>query len=143
MKKQILSITLGLLMTAIATTTFAADKNHISSTKFTTTENLNINSSKDGLIVSSFIDGNEITSAYDKKGKLVYTITRYPADNVSKNIMNIVKTSYNNYFISGMEKVYQPGNETVFVVYIRNHDSFKTLRVVNNEVELVQNFQKG
>jgi hypothetical protein len=131
MKTQILSIALGLVMMAIGTTTYAADKNPI------------INSSKDGFIVNSLADGHEMTSAYDKKGKLVYTITHYPTDNLAKNIMDIVKDNYANYFISGMEKVDQPGSESVFVVHIKNHDSFKTLRVVNNEVELVQDFQKG
>ena len=42
-----------------------------------------------------------------------------------------------------MDKVDQPGNESVYIVYMENCNSFKTLRVVNNEVELVQNFQKG
>ena len=58
---------------------------------------------------------------------------------------NIVNSNYecNGSFISTMEKVDQPGNESLYVVYIEGRDSFKTVRVVNNDVELISNFQKG
>lgn len=157
MKKQILSIAIVLLMMAVGTTTYAGDKTPGSSTKLTANEkvakdfhqrfksslNPTINSSGDGFIVQSRIDGHNITSAYDKKGNWVYTIKLYPTENLSLNIINIVKGSFDNYFITTMEKVDQPGNESVYIVHMENSDSFKTLRVVNNEVELVQNFQKG
>jgi hypothetical protein len=42
-----------------------------------------------------------------------------------------------------MDKVDQPGNESVYIVYLEGRNSFKTVRVVNDEVELVQDFQKG
>jgi hypothetical protein len=157
MKKQILSTAIGLVMMAIGTTTYAADKTPGSGTKPTANEkvvkdfnkqfknslNPTINSSNDGFIVKSLVDGHEITSAYDKKGNWVYTIKLYPTDNLALNIINIVKGSFDNYFITTMEKVDQPGNESVFVVHMENYNSFKTLRVVNNEVELVEDFQKG
>jgi len=157
MKKQILSIALGLVMMAIGTTTYAGDKTPGSSTKLTANEkvvkdfnkkfkssvNPVIYSSKDGFIAKSLVDGHEITSAYDKKGNWVYTIKLYPTDNLALNIINIVEGSFDNYFITTMDKVDQPGNESVYIVYMENCNSFKTLRVVNNEVELVQDFRKG
>jgi hypothetical protein len=157
MKKQILSIALGLVMMAVGTTTYAADKNPVSGTKLTANEkvvknfnrqfknsvNPTIYTSNDGFIVQSQADGHEITSTYNKKGNWFYTITRYSADNLTKNIIDIVKGSYDNYFISGMEKVDQPGSKSVYVVHIENCNSFKTLRVSNDEVELVQDFKKA
>ena len=156
MKKQILSIALGLGIMAIGTTTYAADKN-VSGTKLTSNKkvvkdfsekfktpvNSLIGSFNDGFIVRSLVDGHEITSAYDKKGNWVYTIKHYTTDNLALNIINIVKGSFDNYFITTMDKVDQPGNESVYVVHMENFNSFRTLRVVNNEVELVEDFQKG
>jgi hypothetical protein len=157
MKKQILSITLGFGIMAIGTTTYAADKNPVSDTRLTSNEkvvkdfskklkssvNSLIDSFNDGFIVRSLVDGHEITSAYDKKGNWVYTIKHYTTDNLALNIINIVKGSFDNYFITTMDKVDQPGNESVYVVHMENFNSFRTLRVVNNEVELVEDFQKG
>ncbi len=156
MKKQILSIALGLIMMAIGTTTSALDKNFDSGTEFTnkkvikdfdknfkTLSNAGTSPSNGSHIVNSLVDGHEIISVYNRKSKLIYTITRYATDNLAKNIMDIVRENYDTYFISGMEKVDQPGNESVFIVHIKNRDSFKTLRVVNSEVELVQDFQNG
>ena len=157
MKKQILSIALGLTMMAIGTTTYATDKNPESGAKLTANEkvvkdfnnkfkssvNPVIHSAKDGFIAKSLVDGYEITSAYDKKGNWVYTIKHYPADNLASDIIYIVEGSFDNYLITAMDKVDQPGNESVYIVYLENCNSFKTLRVVNNEVELTQDFQKG
>lgn len=156
MKKQILSIALGLVIIAMGTTTYAADKNPVSSKitpnekvlknfnkQFKSSESPSISLLKDGFILQTQVEGHNVTSAYDKKGNWLYTLTFYPTENLEKNIIDIVKDNYNNYFISGMEKVDQSGNESVFVVHMENNDSFKTLRVVGNEVELVQDFKKG
>jgi hypothetical protein len=104
MKKQILSIAVGLVMMAIGTTTYAADTNPSGSTKLTAREKVVkdfnskfksavdpvIYSSKDGFIAKSLVDDHETTSAYDKKGNWVYTIKHYPTDNLALNIVNIV-----------------------------------------------------
>jgi hypothetical protein len=150
MKKQILSIALGLVTMAIGTTTYAADKNPVNATKFTVNEKAVNNSissfiflTTDGLTVHSEIDGNKVTSAYDKNGDWLYTIERHTAVSLLKDIMDIVKDSYSNYSITGMEKVDRPGHNTVYVVHIEDRNSIKTLRVRNGEVELMQDFQRG
>ncbi len=42
-----------------------------------------------------------------------------------------------------MEKVEQPGFNSVYIVHIEDCNSIKTLRVTSDEVELVQDFQKA
>jgi len=154
MKKQILSIALGLMIMAIGTTTYAADKSTGSSAELTIkgvkepgkqlgNAGSSITSSKDGFIVHSDVNGNQISSAYDKKGNWLYTIERHAAVSLLKNVMDIVKDSYYNYFISGMEKIDRPGHNTVYIVHIEDSNSIKTLRVNNNEVELVQDFKRA
>ncbi len=157
MKKQILSIVLGLIMMAIGTTTYAADKNSNSDKRpaaiekalknfneqFKSAVNATINPSEDGFIVRAEIDGHKITSAYNKRGNWVYTINGYSVTSLDKNIMEIAMPGYTNYFITAMEKVDQPGDNSVYIVHIEGSKSFKTLRVSNNVVELVEDFTKA
>lgn len=151
MKKQILSIALGLAITAIAPATFAAGINPAAANE-KAVKNFNkqfqqspalVTLSGDGFIVRGKSEGHEVTAAYDKKGNWVYTLTRYPSANLQKNIIDVVNRSYNNYYISGMEKVDQPARKSVFIVYMENQDSYKTLRVVDKEVELIHDFKKS
>ena len=157
MKKQILSIAFGLVLMAFATSTYAVDKPP--ATKITASEKAQKNFSKQfnypvsstlystsvGFIVQAQVNSHKVTSVYDKKGNWVYTIKRYPTESLAKNIIDIVKNNYddNGYFISTMEQIDQPGTKSVFIVHMENSNSFKTLRVTNGEVELVQDFQKA
>ena len=157
MKKQILSIALGLAIMATGTTTTAADKNPVSGKKlsanekavknftkqFTNPVNSTIYSSADGFIISTDSAGSKITSAYNKKGDWVFTIERYAADNLEKDIVDIVKDSYEDYAVAGMEKIDQSGYNTIYIVHLEDSHSIKTIRVRNDEVELIQDFKKG
>ena len=91
----------------------------------------------------SNVNGNEISSAYDKKGNWLYTIERHGAASLLKNVMDIVKDSYYDYFISGMEKVDRPGHNTIYIVHLEDINSIKTVRVSNGEVELVKDFKRA
>ncbi len=152
MKKQILSIALILGMLVTGTVSNAAGNNNIKELTpqekvikdFTAQFSLapSVSISDNGFIASSMIDGHQVSSAYNKKGSRVYTITRYPAGNLDKNIIDVVKGSYNKYFITSMEKVEQPGFDAVYMVHLTNSNSIKTVRVTGNDVELLQNFKK-
>ena len=157
MKKKILSIALGLVLIASGTNTFAADKTPGSEIKLTPNQkaikefnrqfkdlNPTISTSTNGFILQSAADGHKITSAYDKKGNWVYTITNYPTENLSKEIIDIVEAGYNSYgySITTMKKIDQPGRETVYIVNMNNRDSFKVVGVSNNDVEVIHDFKK-
>ena len=129
MKKQILSIILGFITMMFVSTAYAGTVFALKSEK--------------GYTVRSVVDEHEITTAYSKKGKLVYAITRYTSDNLDKNIIEKIKTAYNNYTVTGIEKVEQPGFDVVYVVHLENETSLKTVRISNDEIELVQDFVKG
>ena len=128
MKKYLLTTSIGVVTLLCATTSFAAGK---SNEKFTTLD-------KGSIIVKG-----SATSAYDKKGNWVYTIERYAADNLPKNIFDIVRKNYGSYYISGMEKVEQPGFETVYLVHMQNETTVKTVKVSGTETELVEDYIKG
>ena len=158
MKKKILSIALGLVLIAFTTNTYAADKTPVSGAKLTPGEKAvkdfnkqfknsispAVYSVNGGIILQSLADGHNVTLAYDKKGNWVYTIKRYPTESLAKDILDIVTGSYNTYgyFITRMEKIDQPGIKSIYVVHMQNSNSYKTLRVSDDEVELIQDFKK-
>lgn len=96
-----------------------------------------------GYTVRTVIDGRESLSAYSKKGNWVYTIQTYSMDNLDKAIIDKVRELYADYGVTGIQKVEQPGLDTVYIVYIENKSSIKTVRIVNDEVELVNDYSKS
>ncbi len=152
MKKQILSIVLVLAMLVTGTVSHAAGNNGIKELTpqekvikdFTAQFSLvpAVSFTGNGFIASSVVDGHQVSSAYNKNGNRVYTITRFAADNLDKNIVAIVKGGYDKYFITSMEKVEQPGFDAVYMVHLTNSNSIKTVRVADNSLELIQNYKK-
>jgi len=129
MKKKILSIVFTVVTILVVTTSYASDK-------------ISENTSK-GYIVHSVIEGRQAMSAYNKKGKWIYTIQQYSADNLDKNIIDRVRSVYYEYGVTGIQKVEQPGMDAVFVIRLENTKSIKLVRLTNDDMELVQDFNKG
>lgn len=128
MKKQILQVVFVIATILVATTSYASGK---------TSEKAN-----EGYIVRSVIDGRKAMSAYNKKGKWVYTIQQYSLDNLDKNIIDRVRSIYYDYGVTAIQKVEQPGMDEVYVVHLENTKSIKLLRLTSDDMELVQDFNK-
>jgi len=129
MKKQILSIVFAVATILVSTTSHASDK---------TSEKAN-----SGYVVRSIIDGRQAMTAYDKKGKWVYTIQQYSMDNLDKNIIDRVRSVYYEYGVTSIQKVEQPGMDAIYVVHLENTKSIKVVRLTSDDVEVVQEFTKG
>ncbi len=147
MKKQIRTLAVGLTAIVCSTATFATVKNVNTFTANETAAKKVSTSFKyvgdNGYTVRSVLNGNDVMTAFDKKGNLVYSIEYLNADNLAKDIVDIVKDGYGKYYISGMEKITQPGLENVFIVHLEDAVSIKTLRISEGNSELVQEFTKG
>ena len=148
MKKIILSITLGLAMVVTTASTYAATNENTKAVKhftrqFKKASETSWNPSEEGFIVNFTDDGHRSTAAYDKNGKWIYTIRRYTADNLDRNIVDIVKDSYYYYYITGIERVEQRGSDAVYLVHLEDKNTLKTVRITNGDTELVQDFVKG
>jgi outer membrane lipoprotein-sorting protein len=137
MKKKLVSVGLGLIALLTVTTSFAKSNNHAHA--LTTSSDEKVTKLKTGSLV---INGNAM-SAYDKNGNWVYTIARYNADNLPKDIFDIARKDYASYYISGMEKVDRPGFEPVYIVHMEDKTTIKTVRVSEGETELVKDYIKG
>lgn len=154
MSRKILSVALGLILTASTTITYAADgptkqdpqQKAVNSfnKQFENLVNSAVYARQDGFILKAVADGRNVTSAYNKNGKWIYTIENYPSVSLPKNIIDIVQNGYNSrgYFITTIDKIKQQGIKPVYLVRLQNNDTYKTLRVVNNDVEVIEDLQK-
>ena len=88
-------------------------------------------------------DGHQTSSVYGKRGNWLYTIEYFRADALEKDLIDIVKTEYDKYYIAAVEKVETSAADPVYVVHLENGNSYKTLRVHKTDIELVQDFKKG
>lgn len=90
------------------------------------------------------VDGNK-TTVFNQKGKFVYSIQRFTADNLPKNVFDIVKNDYDQYYISGMEKIDQRGYAPFYLVHLIGKKTIKTVKVnmIDRETELVNDYIKG
>jgi hypothetical protein len=152
MKKLIVSAALAFSILTIGTTSHAATGNSTKelapqekivkdfTAQFVSTPTVTF--TDNGYIASSVVDGHQVSAAYNKKGSRVYSIVRYTSDNLAKNIVDIVKGTYDKYFITSMEKIEEPNLKPVFIVHLTNANSVKTVRVSEDGTELLQNFRK-
>ena len=128
MKTRILAFLIGAAL-LIASTSYASNDES--------------SKSANGHVVHSVIDGRKAMTAYDKKGKWVYTIQQYSIDNLDKNIVDRVRSVYYDYGVTGIQKVEQPGMDAVYIVHIENTKSLKLVRLTMDEMEVVQDLTKG
>jgi hypothetical protein len=128
MKTKILSIVLGIAAILTTSNSYATDNK---SSKL-----------KKGYVVHSVVNGHQTMTAYNKKGKWVYTIQQYSLDNLDKNLMDRVRSVYYDYGVIAIQKVEQR-MDVVYVVHLENEKSIKIARVTNDEMELVKDFIKG
>src|SRR5436190_16945906 len=115
MKSRIVSIALGLVTILVTTTSYASDNT----------------SSKDkkGTVIHSIVDGRNTMTAYDKRGKWIYTVQQYNMDNLDKNIVDKIRSVYYDYGVTGIQRVEQPGMKVVYVVRIENEKSLRLIRL--------------
>jgi hypothetical protein len=152
MKKQILSIGLVLVVLVTGNISHAAENKNTKelnpqekivkdfNAHFALTPAISV--TDNGFIASSVVDGRQVSSAYNKRGNRIYTITRYASDNLDKHLIDLVKMNYDKYFISSIEKIEQPGFDAVYIAHLSNSNSIKTVRITRDGADLIQNFKK-
>jgi|SRR3954468_16302716 hypothetical protein len=128
MKSRILAVLFGAAL-LVASTSYASDN---TSSK-----------SVEGYVIHSVIEGRQAMTAYNKKGKWVYTIQQYSIDNLDKNIVDRVRSVYYDYGVTAIQKVEQPGMNVVYVVHLENTKFLKIIRLTTDEMEVVQDLVKG
>lgn len=78
---------------------------------------------------------------YNKKGNWVSTIKSYDETKLSIQIANAVKTAFLGYFIVWVTEL-KVGNVTAHLVKIEGKDLLKTIRVLNDEFDVIEEYTK-
>jgi hypothetical protein len=87
-------------------------------------------------------DGVSTRVGYDKKGNWHHTIRYYGEDLLPKEVRAIVKSTYYDYNIFSVTEV-TVGDKTAHLVNIEDKTSWKTLKIVDGEMEVMQEYTKG
>jgi len=74
---------------------------------------------------------------YNKKGHWVATFRYYNEKQLTTDIRNLVKSSFYNFNITGVTEVTYNG-KTAYLVNIEDNETLKIIKVVNDEMEVVQ-----
>ena len=91
---------------------------------------------------SFFINGLPEWVLFSKNGQLIYNITFGTEKNMPTEIRKIVKAEYYDYTITQADQVKQD-NRDIWIVNLKDSLTYKTVRIEDGVMELVQQFRKG
>lgn len=132
MKKYSLAAFIAVMLSAGITLQTQAQTKPVNLENFTT-----------GISVKTTVASNE-TKVYNKAGKLVYTVKRYDESLLPKEISRLVRNQFYDFDIVGVEEVViASDNSSVYFVHIANDNKLKTVKVLNGEPEVLNEYKKG
>jgi hypothetical protein len=94
----------------------------------------------DGFLAEFTERSVQVKVVYDKKGNWVYTIRQYTEKELPGEIRAQVRQTYYDDTIGVVKEVIQP-QYTVYLIHIENGVRWKTIRVRDGEMEVVQEFR--
>ena len=99
----------------------------------------------DGGFIAKFNDGIIKTIvAYNKAGNWVYTIRHYNEKEMPQEVRAIVKPVYYDYDIVGVQEINDQTNpNSVFIVYVQDKTTLKTLRICDNQMDELNSCKRG
>lgn len=99
---------------------------------------------QDGSFIARFEEpGIAGRAAYSKRGVWVYTIRSYHEKQLSHEVRHIVKSTYYDFAIIGVDEITQYNIDgPVYAIYLEGDSSYLTLRVHNGEMEVAQELYK-
>ena len=96
----------------------------------------------DGFMAKFAKEDVETKVFYDRRGRWIANIRSYQENKLPKEIRHIVKSRYYDYSIFLVQEV-TAGDKTAYLVKIEDKDSFKTIRVVDGEMDEYEAFEKS
>ena len=81
--------------------------------------------------------------AYSSRGNWVYTIQTYYEKKLPRDVRAIVKSTYYDYSITQVEEIdHADGAGKVYIVHLKDDICWKTVRVYNGEMDLMETLYK-
>ena len=82
--------------------------------------------------------------AYSKQGQWVYTIRSYHEKQLPHDIRQLVKSTYYDFAITGIDEVEQYNlSNTVYIVYLEDDAGYTIVRVCDGEMQVVEHLIKA
>ncbi|HUQ64800.1 MAG TPA: hypothetical protein VM101_01510, partial [Flavitalea sp.] len=105
--------------------------------------NVNWFQSSIGFIAAFVTEGNvKSFNYYDKKGVFQYMIRYYKEDRLSNDVRHLVKSKYYDFDINQITEVTRNG-KMAYVIKLDDKDHWKTIKVVEDEIQELDEFSKG
>jgi hypothetical protein len=130
---------LSIAKSKITAPNFQADKHFRHTFKNATDEKWS--KKRDGYRVSFFDNDVRVVVDYDKKGRWVSTVKNYDEALLSKEIADAVMTAFLGYSIVRVIEI-QTKKALVHLVKIENKTLLKTVRVINGEMDVIEEYRK-
>jgi len=98
---------------------------------------------QDNSLLCRFIMNNiRYRAFYSARGQWIATVSSYDASKLDKGVYDKIKSVYYNSGIVYVNQIDKVNGKTIYVVVIQDEKSIKKLRVDNDEIEIVQEFEK-
>lgn len=89
-----------------------------------------------------YIDNISHRAFYSGKGKWLGTVSSYDGSKLDKNVSDRIKSNYYDFNIVYVNQIDMPRNKIFYIVEIQNEKSIRKIRVDNDEMDVVQEFEK-
>jgi hypothetical protein len=110
------------------------------SKKFKNPSDLRINTLEKFTYIYCITDGVVNRVRYDKKGNWDYTIRYYQEDLLPKEVRKQVKSTFYDFDITGVTEV-NVGDKTAYLVRIKDRDTWKTVKVLDDEMTITESYK--
>ncbi len=97
---------------------------------------------EDGFVVYFIMNRIQMKTFYDKKGNRMHTLRFYSEEKLPFDVRDLVKRNYYDchiYLVIEIDK----DNKTVYLVKMEDKNSWKMVRVADDELTEVENFRKS
>ncbi|OLY92220.1 hypothetical protein SAMN05444008_12431 [Cnuella takakiae] len=109
--------------------------------QFRNVSDISIYPEENKTIFYCMVDGIRNNILYTNKGRLVHTVRYYEASLLPKTVTGIIEDAFPGYELKTVSEVTVDGR-TAYLVSIENKRKFKTVRVVNDDWDIYNEFDK-
>jgi len=96
---------------------------------------------KDGFAAKFNDDGYEHMVTYNRVGDWQYTISNYDEKKLDENVRALVKSTYYDYTITLVQEI-TLHDQTIYVIHMQDATTWKTLKVADGEMSILEDFNK-
>ncbi|MES1216242.1 MAG: hypothetical protein ABUT20_12070 [Bacteroidota bacterium] len=97
---------------------------------------------KDGIAARFEANGVDYKAFYDEGGRWYSTVLTYQQSKLPKDVLKLVRSTYYDYSIYVVNEIIV-GEKTAYLVKIESEDNFKSIRVIDGEMDVYEDYLKN